>query len=143
MGYTHTMSAEHTRQEEVKKHKIIFAIAGILLLIVIVSIPLSKPKRSVAAFCNTYKQEDARLANSNGDTYSLKPFTHSSSNSHDFVTALDNLDQVAPKDIQPDVKTLKQIFEKIDKDSSQAISASLSGLGAESSVSRWTDKNCK
>lgn len=58
------------------------------------------------------------------------------------MIALDNLDAVAPKDIEPDVKTLKQLFEKIDKDPSQALAASLSGVGAESDVADWTTQHC-
>ena len=114
-----------------------------LLIIAFVVVVSSGPTRSVAAFCSTYKQEDARLAKSHGDTYSVHPFTHDSSNPHDFVVALSNLDAVAPKEIEPDVKTLKQLFEKIDKDPSQALSASLSGLGAESNVSDWTTQHCQ
>lgn len=112
----------------------------VLILIAIIS---SKPTRSVAAFCETYKQENARLAKSSGDTYSVHPFTHDSNNPHDFVVALSNLDAVAPKEIEPDVKTLKLLFEKINKDPSQALSASLSGLGAESNVSDWTAQHCQ
>lgn len=66
-----------------------------------------------------------------------------SSNPKDFAEAFSQLEKVAPKDIQSDVKTLKQIFDKVDKDPSQAMSASLSGLGAESSVSDWTSQYCQ
>ena len=111
-----------------------------------ITIPLantmSKPDRSVGAFCSVYKQENARIAKSSGDTYSVHPFTHDSNNPHDFAVAFRNLDEVAPKEIEPDVKTLKLLFEKIDKDPSQAFSASMSGLGAESNVSDWTTQNC-
>jgi hypothetical protein len=140
------MSFEQLKKTATKKRKAISTVAGVLLLIIIVIsliVASSKPTRSVAAFCSTYKQEDARLAKSYGDTYSVHPFTHSSNNPHDFVVALSNLDAVAPKDIEPDVKTLKQLFAKIDKDPSQALSASLSGLGAESSVSDWTTQHCQ
>lgn len=140
------MDFEQTKKALVKNRKLITAGIGALLLIIIlifVIIASTNPTRSVTSFCNTYKKEDARLAKSSGDTYSLHPFTHDSSNPHDFVVALSNLDAVAPKEIEPDVKTLKLLFEKIDKDPSQAISASLSGLGAESSVSDWTTQHCQ
>ena len=128
-----------------KKRIVISVGVGILFTIAIVLaiVTLSKPTRSVAAFCSTYKQGDARLAKSHGDAYSVHPFTHDSSNPHDFVVALSNLDAVAPKEIESDVKTLKQLFEKMDKDPSQALSASLSGLGAESNVSGWTTQHCQ
>lgn len=140
------MNFERIKKASAKKRTIISAGVGVLLLLIVIAlaiVTLSKPTRSVAAFCNAYKQEDARLAKSYGDTYSVHPFTHSSNNPHDFVVALGNLDAVAPKEIEPDVKTLKQLFEKIDKDPSQALSASLSGLGAESNVSDWTTQHCQ
>lgn len=140
------MSIEQTKKPLAKNWKIIIAGAGIALLLIVlifVAITSLKPARSVAAFCSTYKQEDARLAKSSGDTYSLHPFTHDSNNPHDFVVALNNLDAVAPNDIEPDVKTLKLLFEKIDKDPSQGFAASMSGLGAESSVTDWTTQHCK
>jgi len=138
------MNLEQLKKTLAKKRTLISAGVGVLFIIVVVFaiIASSGPTRSVAAFCNTYKQEDARLAKSYGDTYSVHPFTQSSNNPHDFVVALSNLDDVAPKEIEPDVKTLKQLFEKIDKDPSQALSASLSGLGAESNVSDWTTQHC-
>lgn len=140
------MNIEQTKKLLVKNRKIAIAGAGIamlLILLIFVVISSSKPNRSAAAFCSTYKQENARLAKSSGDTYSLHPFTHDSNNPHDFVVALSNLDAVAPNDIEPDVKTLKLLFEKIDKDPSQAFAASMSGLGAESSVADWTTKHCQ
>lgn len=145
MLYSTGMNFEQLKKMLAKKHRVISAGAGVALLIIIafVVVTSSGPTRSVAAFCNTYRQEDARLAKSYGDTYSVHPFTHDSSNPHDFVIAFSNLDSVAPKEIEPDVKTLKQLFEKIDKDPSQALSASLSGLGAESNVSDWTAQHCK
>jgi hypothetical protein len=146
MIYSTGMSFDQVKKELVKKRKIITAVIVVLLLIIILMFAIvasSRPTRSVTAFCSTYKQEDARLAKSSGDTYSLHPFTHDSNNPHDFVIALSNLDAVAPKDIEPDVKTLKLLFEKIDKDPSQAMSASLSGLGAESNVSDWATQHCQ
>lgn len=139
------MDSKQTKHETSKNRTVFVAIGGIVLLLIIIVavIVLSQPTRSVAAYCSTYKQQDAILAKSSGNTYSVHPFTHSSSNPHDFVTALDKLDSVAPKEIEPDVKTLKQLFEKIDQDPSQAMSASMSGLGAESSVANWTSQHCQ
>lgn len=140
------MNIEQTKKLLIKNRKVTIAVVGIVLLLVVLIFAVvssSKPNRSVAAFCSTYKQENARLAKSSGDTYSLHPFTHDSNNPHDFVVALSNLDAVAPNDIEPDVKTLKLLFEKIDKDPSQAFAASMSGLGAESSVADWTTQHCQ
>lgn len=144
MIYSTGMNREQIKKSLAKRHTVISAGAGILLIIIVVFaiITSSGPTRSVTAFCSTYRREDVRLAKSYGDTYSVHPFTRTSNNPHDFAVALGNLDAVAPNEIEPDVKTLKQLFEKIDKDPSQALSASLSGLGAESNVSDWTTQHC-
>lgn len=143
MIYSTDMSIEQTKKILLKRRKTLAV--GVLLVVVLVFVVAvsSRPTRSVAAFCNTYKQENARLAKSSGDTYSLHPFTHDSNNPHDFVVALSKLDTVAPEEIEPDVKTLKLLFEKIDKDPSQALATSLSGLGPESNVSDWTSQRCR
>ena len=124
-----------------KRQRIIGAIAlgSILLLILILHIP---PQRSVLAYCKVYKADETRLGSAKGTTYSVAIFMHRSSNPHDFVVAFGDLDKVAPSDIEPDIKTLKMIFEKIDSDPSSVLSASWSGLGAESSVKTWTTEKC-
>jgi hypothetical protein len=123
------------------------ALTGVALLIILFAIGViitlfSKPERSVANYCKIYKEQDYKLAESTGDSYSVTVFSHSSSKPEDFTSAFTELEKVAPNDIQPDVKTLKQIFQKIDSDPSQAISASLSGLSAEESVTEWTKQHC-
>ncbi len=118
---------------------------GTLLIVIIVtllSLQLVRQERSVASYCKVYKEENAKLAKSQGDTYSVAVFSYSSNNPADFANAFSKLEQVAPNDIQPDVKTLKQLFQKIDSDPSQSMGASLSGLGAESSVKDWTSQHC-
>lgn len=140
------MNIDQAKKSLAKNRKAVIIGVGALLLLIILIVTLvasSKPARSVAAFCSAYEQENARLAKSSGDTYSLHPFTHDSNNPHDFVVALSNLEAVAPKDIEPDVRTLKLLFEKIDKDPSQALAASMSGLGAESNVASWTTQHCR
>lgn len=140
------MNVGEIKNISAKKRVVISAVIGAMLLVIIIAVIqsiLSQPTRSVAAFCSTYKEQNAILAKSRGNTYSVRPFTHSSSSPHDFVVALDKLESVAPQDIEPDVKTLKQIFEKIDQDPSQALSASISGLGAEENVANWTSRNCQ
>jgi hypothetical protein len=127
----------------VKKRNILIlsTLLGIIVVVVLL-FQFMKPERSVASYCKVYKEEDAKLAKAQGDTYSVAVFPHSSNNPADFANAFSKLEQVAPGDIQPDVKTLKQVFQKIDSDPTQNMSASLSGLGAESSVKNWTQKNC-
>lgn len=139
------MSSEQAKTGLAKNHAILFTVGGLVLVAVIVFtvILLTQPTRSVEAFCGTYKEENARLSSSSGDTYSAKPFTHSSSNPQDFIMAFSKLERVAPEEIQPDVKTMKQIFETIDKDPSQTVSAAMSAMGAESNVTNWKDQHCQ
>lgn len=125
-----------------KRNIAILATLLVVAVIVILLFQFMKPERSVASYCKVYKEENAKLANAQGDTYAVAVFSHQSSNPADFANAFSKLEQVAPNDIQPDVKTLKQLFQKIDSDPSQSMSASLSGLGAESSVKDWTDSHC-
>lgn len=125
-----------------KRNIVIVASLLVVALVIILLSQFLKPERSVASYCKVYKEEDAKLANAQGDTYAVAVFSHKSSNPTDFANAFGKLEQVAPNDIQLDVKTLKQLFQKIDSDPSQSMSASLSGLGAESSVKDWTDSHC-
>jgi hypothetical protein len=129
-------------QDSKKRNLTIVATLLILATIAVLLFQLMKPERSVASYCKVYKEENAKLENAKGDTYAVAVFSHKSSNPADFADAFSKLEQVAPTDIQPDVKTLKQIFQKIGSDPSQGMSASLSGLGAESSVKDWTENNC-
>ncbi len=126
-----------------RKRNIIIVITLLVVAIMIALLfQIVKPDRSIASYCKVYKEEAAKLDKAQGDTYAVAVFSHSSSNPADFANAFNRLEQVAPNDIQPDVKALKQLFEKIDNDPSQGMSASLSGLGAESSVKDWTVQNC-
>jgi hypothetical protein len=136
---------EKTKLENLDpKKRNIFILATLLVVAVVVILlfQFMRPERSVASYCKVYKEEDAKLAKAQGDTYAVAVFTHKSSNPADFANAFSRLESVSPTDIQSDVKTLKQLFQKIDSDPSQAASASLSGLGAESSVKDWTDQHC-
>lgn len=135
-------TAKLKRLDYKKRNTIGLGTLLIVIILAILSLQLIKPERSVASYCKVYKEEDAKLAKAQGDTYSVAVFSHSSSSPADFANAFSKLEQVAPNDIQPDVKTLKQLFQKINSDPSQNMSASLSGLDAESNVKDWTNQNC-
>lgn len=128
--------------EPKKRNIIIVATLLIAVLLIVLLAQLFKVERSVASYCKVYKEQANKLTDAQGDTYAVSVFSHKSSNPADFADAFSRLEQVAPRDIEPDVKTLKQLFQKISDDPSQAMSASLSGLGAESNVKDWTIKNC-
>ncbi len=116
----------------------------VVIIIALLGFFLTQPKPSVAAYCKVYKEQQTKLSQATGKTYSVAVFPNSpSSNANDFVTAFSELEKVAPSDIKPDVTSLKKIFEKIDSDPAQGLSASLSGLPAESSVKDWTNSHCE
>lgn len=125
-----------------KRNIAILATLLVAVLVVVLLFQFMRPEHSIASYCKVYKEEDAKLSKAQGDTYAVAVFSHKSSDPADFTNAFNELEQVAPNDIQPDVKTLKQLFQKIDSDPTQGMSASLSGLGAESNVKEWTDNHC-
>jgi hypothetical protein len=104
---------------------------------------LGQPERSVASYCKVYKEEKARLAKLPGDTYPSGVFQDKLSDAGAFADAFSKLEKVAPDEIRPDVKNLQGIYKKMADDPSQAITASLSGAGAEESVKKWTAEHCK
>jgi hypothetical protein len=116
-------------------------VLGSALLVVLIL--FISPHRSVAAYCKVYNEDEVMLRGARGSTYSVAVFKNRSSNAHDFALAFGNLDRVAPSDIEPDIKTLKDVFDRINSDPAQTLGASLSGLGAESRVKIWTTMNCK
>lgn len=129
-----------------QKSKRLAVIVGIVVLAVVLLVllisQLAAPKRSVTAYCQTYKDEKARLAKLPGDTWPSGVFNDAISDAGEFAASFGRLEKVAPDEIAPDVKTLQGVYQKIHDDPSQAISASLSGTGAEASVKSWTENNC-
>ncbi len=124
-----------------KKRNLVLVGVGIIVLILLVA-QFTTPKRSVAAYCDVYKEEKARLAKFPGDTWPSGVFNEALSDAGEFVTSFDRLEKVAPDDIKNDVETLRQLYKKMKDDPSSAIAASLSGAGAESSVKKWTKDHC-
>lgn len=114
----------------------------VILLIVLLVTQLGAPKRSVAAYCQIYKDERARLAALPGDTWPSGVFNDAVSDAGEFATAFSRLEKVAPDKIRTDVATLQSIYQSIKDNPAGAISASLSGTGAEASVKNWTETYC-
>lgn len=131
------------KKQDFDKKKIAIIAVGVVAVVILASVFIGKPERSVAAFCKVQKEENARLEKANGETYAVKIFSHRTSDPGDFAQAFGNLEKVSPDEIQPDVKTLKQIFGKINQDPSQALGAALSGVGAEQAVKNYIDSNCQ
>lgn len=120
--------------------------AGLAVLAVIIFVLLATqlrhPERSVAAYCKVYGEEKARLAKLPGDTYQSGVFNEAISDAGEFAKAYGKLGQVAPPEIQNDINTLEAIYQKIDDDPAQALSASLSAISVDDSVKAWTKERC-
>jgi hypothetical protein len=118
------------------------AVILVIVLLVLLITQLTGPKRSVAAYCQTYKEEKGRLAKLPGNTWPSGVFNDAVSDAGEFAVSFGKLEKVAPDEVAPDVKTLQGVYQKIHDDPSQAIGASLSGASADSSVKRWTADHC-
>lgn len=115
---------------------------AVLALVAIIGYRMMVPERSVSAYCKTFTSEKARLAKYPGNTYPSGVFNDSLSDAGQFATSFGRLERVAPSDIQPDVVTLKTLYQKMHDDPSSTFAASLSGIGAENSVKQWTENHC-
>ncbi len=145
-GIIEKMDKKTDDKKPAHRSKRLAVIVGVVILAVVLLVllitQLAAPKRSVAAYCQTYNEEKARLAKLPGSTWPSGVFNDAVSDAGEFATSFSRLEKVAPDEISPDVKTLQSVYKKIHDDPSQAISASLSGTGAESSVKEWTSKHC-
>lgn len=126
-----------------KKRTSIIVLIAIGILVLIVILLMQRPERSVAAYCKVYNEEKTRLSKLPGNTWPSAVFNDELSDAGAFAEAFGKLEKVAPEEIRPDVKTLQSLYKKVADDPSQAIGASLSGIGAESSVKDWTTEHCK
>lgn len=135
-----------TRVKNLDPKKRNIAIVATLLGVVLIAVLLfqfMKPERSVASYCKVYKEEKARLAKLPGDTWPSAVFNDQVGDAGELATSFHQLEEVSPNEIQSDVATLQKLYKKISDDPSQAVSASLSGLGAEDAVKEWTADSCK
>lgn len=117
------------------------AVAAVVLAILLI-VQLTSPKPSVEAYCKVYNGEKARLSKLPGDTWPSAVFDDKVGDAGEFAAAFGRLARVAPDEIKSDVVTLQKLYQKVKDDPSQAFSASLSGIGAESNVEQWGDKRC-
>jgi len=136
---------QKTVWEKVKKkgYLPLVVIGVIVVLLAFFLYQAQQPKRSVAAYCNAYKQEKARLSKLPGDTYPSGVFDLSVGDAGQIATSFNRLERVAPTEISSDVKTLGQLYQKIHDDPSQAVAASLSGGSIDDSLKAWTQQNCR
>jgi hypothetical protein len=137
--------SNYFKGKEVKKYRTVGALILLLLIVIMVAVTLTRPKRSVAAYCNVYRQEKVQLGNAGGNTYEFSTTVFpnaSSNNAGDFVPAFSKMAAVAPAQIEPQVVAMKETFQKLQSDPTQALSLALNGLPAESAVTQWTQQHC-
>ena len=128
-----------------KRKRLILVAAALLLVVVLLGLllpQLAAPKRSVAAYCQAYGEQKARLAKLPGNSWPSGVFNDALGDAGEIATSFGKLESVAPEEVKGDVTTLKSVYQKIDADPSQAISASLSGSSADTSLKAWTKENC-
>jgi hypothetical protein len=128
------------------KHRslLLVVIGGVVLVLIgILAIQMRQPKRSIGAFCSVRQEQEAKLKNSVGTTYSsaLFPGRHSS-DAGDFADAMEKLERVAPDDIVADVRTQRLAFEKVKKDPLQSVSVALSAVSSENNLRTWSEQHC-
>lgn len=139
-----TQKPEKHKDGDQKKRNIIIigAVLLVAILLVFLITQLMAPGRSVASYCEVYKEEKARLAKLPGDTWPAGIFNDELSDAGEIAASVGRLEKVAPDEIRSDVATIKSIYQKIHDDPSQAIGASLSGVTAEANVKDWTATKC-
>jgi hypothetical protein len=111
----------------------------IAIVLIIVVIQLIQPPRSVAAFCKVYKQENAKLTKA----YGAAAYTQGFSNPSLYAKVYTKLDNVAPRDIEPDVRAMKKAFQSINQNPANEFGAGFGALAPSVSVEHWTDSNCR
>lgn len=126
------------------KKRTIVTVVGLIIVAILVflAIWLMQPKPSVESYCKIYKEEKVRLAKLPGDTWPSGVFNDSVSDAGEFAASFGRLAPVATSDIKSDVTALQKLYQKIADDPSQGMSASLSGIGAENNVKKWTSNHC-
>lgn len=124
-----------------RRQLVIAGVVGAAIIAFLIA-QLLPPERSVNAYCKEYEKQLAMFPHGE-DKYSAGIFTSETNDPRKFAEAYGALARVAPDDIRQDVRTLHSVFDTIDKNPAQTLSASLSGLGAESSVKNWTRANCR
>ncbi len=135
----------HLKRVDIKKYRAVGVIILLLVVVIITAITLTRPKRSVVAYCKVYRQEKMQLDNPDGNNaeFSTTVFPNASSNDPGyFIPTFNKLASVAPAQIEPQVVTMKDTWEKMKSDPTDVLSLALNGLPAESTVTQWTQQHC-
>jgi hypothetical protein len=124
-------------------------IAGVVILIVVFVVflitQIARPERSVAAYCKVYGQEKTRLSamSNNSNPYSSGVFNVSVTDAAQIATSFGKLEPVAPKQIEPEVSSLRKLYQDIHDNPSHAIGNALNGGSLDDSLKAWTTQHCQ
>jgi sugar (pentulose or hexulose) kinase len=128
---------ENTENQKTSKTGKKMALLGIGILailissitIVVVTINLTQPERSVANFCSVAKEQKSVLITGNED-YGKR------------LEAYKKLEAVSPDEIRSDITTIRKGYESIVANPSSTITAGLGISGAENRRTDYITKNC-
>lgn len=128
-----------------RKQGIVIGIAALAVVLVILLITqLNQPERSVAAYCRVYGQEKARLSamSNNSNPYPSGVFNVNVTDASQIARSLGKLSPVAPKEIEPMINSLQELYQDIHDNPSHAITNALNGGSLDDSLKAWTQQNC-
>lgn len=111
---------------------LILGVLAILILgitIIVTTVNLTQPERSVASFCSVAKEQKSVLVTGNED-YGKR------------LEAYKKLEAVSPDEIRSDITTIRKGYESIVANPSSTISAGLGMSGAENRRTDYITKNC-
>jgi len=127
-----------------KQIVVIGILALVIALVVLLITQLSKPERSVAAYCKVYGREKARLSAMSDDSnpYPSGVFSVSVTDASQIATSLGKLERVAPYEIAPMLGSLQKLYQDIHDNPSHAINNALNGGSLDDSLKEWTQQHC-
>jgi len=119
-------------------------VVAVVILGGLLTLHITQPERSVTNYCKVYRQEKTRLRALSNDQnpYPSGVFDVSVADAGEVAQSLGKLERVAPPIVEPDIKTLQNLYQEIHEDPSKAIAASLSGGTIDDNVNGWTQSHC-
>src|SRR6266496_4071 len=131
---------KHVTADQKRLFGVISIAASLVVLVIILAPHFMQPSRSVAAYCNVYAQEKARLGviAIPQAQYPSATFDVSVNDAGQIASSLAKLDKVAPSSIEPDVKSLQKLYQEVHDNPALDVQASLSGESIDNSLKSWT-----
>ena len=141
------MSKTQGKSKNQKKNKAITIVGALVLVLIIIFVlnQSSAPERSVAAYCEVYAQEKARLEpmSDKSNPYPSGVFDVTVSNASEIANSFSKLEPVAPEEIESQVTSLQKLYQDIHDNPSHLISNSINGGALDDSLKAWTGTKCR